>query len=57
MPIKTREGRAGLLATGEFGDAVLKELPDYSKLVSEVRGREGGMKGWTYIYVCVCVCV
>ncbi|KAF9692772.1 hypothetical protein EKO04_009250 [Ascochyta lentis] len=37
MPIKTLSGEPGLLATFEFGDAVLKELPDLSGEVEKYR--------------------
>ena len=36
MPIKTREGKEGLLVKGEFGPAVLKELPDYTEDVKKI---------------------
>jgi len=36
MPIKRRDGSEGLLKTGKFGDAVQKELPDYSKEIEKI---------------------
>lgn len=36
MPVKTHKGEVGLLATGDFGPAVLKELPDYSDQISKI---------------------
>jgi indoleamine 2,3-dioxygenase len=35
MPIKTASGTPGLLATGELGDAVHKELPDLSVAIEK----------------------
>lgn len=37
MPIKKLDGSPGLLATFEFGDAVLKELPDLSDEIEKYR--------------------
>lgn len=37
MPIKKLDGSTGLLATFEFGDTVLKELPDLSNEVEKYR--------------------
>jgi indoleamine 2,3-dioxygenase len=37
MPIKKLDGTPGLLATFEFGDAVLKELPDLSDAIELYR--------------------
>lgn len=36
MPIKTKDGKQGLLWHGTFGDAVMKELPDYTAEVEKV---------------------
>jgi indoleamine 2,3-dioxygenase len=33
MPIQTSKGTDGLLATGELGDAVLRELPDLTSAI------------------------
>ncbi|XXG99273.1 hypothetical protein Hte_005610 [Hypoxylon texense] len=37
MPVRTLSGAAGLLASGELGDAVLRELPDLSEQVEKYR--------------------
>jgi indoleamine 2,3-dioxygenase len=35
MPIKTLDGRPGLLATGTLGETVLKELPDLTSAINK----------------------
>ncbi|KAI1097357.1 indoleamine 2,3-dioxygenase family protein [Jackrogersella minutella] len=35
MPVKTQEGKPGLLATGQLGDTVLQDLPDLTEQVEK----------------------
>ena len=36
MPIKTKDGKEGLLKLGTFGDTLMKELPDYTAEVEKI---------------------
>lgn len=37
MPVKTHSGKPGLLATGQLGDTILKDLPDLSDHIEKYR--------------------